>query len=540
MSDHEFEKQVQRKMDELKLRPSGAVWTAVEQNIRQHKRRRFAFWWPLAFVFLAATGYVVYDLQQDDTTQLAKSRSIKVGNNEPVASNEKTIVSDNTSTLSDKNNSVNNGPVTATTDNISNASAQSPAHSQQQHPGKQLVNPVAGAHETFSNDVESRLPDAAIRRNTNATDPITTELNTTEPVATEPITNEPVTTNSFDFNTPTTNKTNFNKDLAYSDPNAELNKFGSINTNAIALAPFPKESAAKPPIEKQHGPKWQFGITGSAGISRLTQSRLFDLSGWLGSGAKSQENAVAEDLSRKSSLMNDPRGASGNSLTTPPPAKKAAPIKQGLSWSAGVFAQRPLSKRLRLTVGLQYTYMSVETTIGKLVNAPVTVNQSGNYTPVVSGYYTSLDALQNGNAFNSNYQQFNPSAIPRDSLKGSDYTYRFHSIEIPVMINWQINKGRQLPPFVLDAGFSVGKLLTTDALHYDGKQDIYYKDNSLFNKTQVNALMALNIGLFQQSKTPIWVGPNLRYSLTGLLKKEVSNGQFLWSSGIQVRMMLRR
>ena len=40
MSDHEFEKQVHQKLQELKLRPSDTVWMEVEKNIRQHKRRR--------------------------------------------------------------------------------------------------------------------------------------------------------------------------------------------------------------------------------------------------------------------------------------------------------------------------------------------------------------------------------------------------------------------------------------------------------------------------------------------------------------------
>ena len=536
MSDHEFEKQVQRKMDELKLSPSNAVWTAVEQNIRQHnKRRRFGFWWPLAFVFLGVSGYVMYAVQQpsEGKLPLAKSKAVKgngVEENNSVKENtaqentgtkniNETVPSDNTSTLQPSVNKPSNQSTVSGSDKNDNTVAQytspakgsgkKPAHAaqtQQQQSGKQLVTPVAGAHETIAfadvDEYETRLPDA--------------------------VSAEMLKRNAAE------------QELAFTDPYNQLNKFGSINTNNVALAPLSKESGQKPPIQKQHGPKWQFGVMGSAGVSRLTQSNLFDFSGWIGTGDKSVENSVAEDLSKRASTMNAPNTQGGNSLTALPPAKKAAPIRQDLAWSAGVFAQRPLGKRVRLTVGLQYTYMSVHTTIGKLVNQSAVVSQANASATVINRYYTSLDALQQGNGFSSNYTQFNPGALPADSLKGSDYTYRFHSIEIPVTVNWQINKGRVLPPFVLDAGISFGKLITTDALHYDGKKDIYYKDNSLFNKTQLNALMGFNVGLFQQSKTPVWVGPNLRYSLTGLLKKEVSSGQFLWSTGIQVKMMLKR
>lgn len=313
----------------------------------------------------------------------------------------------------------------------------------------------------------------------------------------------------------------------------------------LQLFATPEQATAQaPPIQKQPPPKWQFGVMGSAGLSRITQSSLFQFKGWLGSGATAQDKNAAEDLSRFSGTQKDADPNSNANATllngSRPPAKNAAPIQQDLAWSAGIFAQRPLSRRLRLTIGLQYSYLSVHTTIGKLIQEPVAVNQSYASMPVISGgYYSSYNGLQQGNGL-ANNSQLNIASIPRDSLSGSKYTYRFHAIELPVTINWQINKGRQLPPFVLDAGFSIGKLLTTDALHYDGQKDIYYKDKSLFSKTQVNALMGLNVGLFQQSKLPIWIGPSLRYSLTGLLKKDVSNGQYLWSTGIQFKILLNR
>ena len=62
MSDHEFEKQVHQKLEELKLRPSDTVWMEVEKNIRQHKhRRRFLWLWSAALlVALTTSGVVLY------------------------------------------------------------------------------------------------------------------------------------------------------------------------------------------------------------------------------------------------------------------------------------------------------------------------------------------------------------------------------------------------------------------------------------------------------------------------------------------------
>jgi cytoskeletal protein RodZ len=62
MSDHDFEKQVQQKLGELKLRPSDAVWMEVEKNIRDKKRRRRFLWlWSAALlVALTTSGVVLY------------------------------------------------------------------------------------------------------------------------------------------------------------------------------------------------------------------------------------------------------------------------------------------------------------------------------------------------------------------------------------------------------------------------------------------------------------------------------------------------
>jgi len=60
MPGHEFEKNVQQRLDELKLRPSEAVWNNVEYSIRKDKRRRrMILWLPILFLFLGTSGYFI-------------------------------------------------------------------------------------------------------------------------------------------------------------------------------------------------------------------------------------------------------------------------------------------------------------------------------------------------------------------------------------------------------------------------------------------------------------------------------------------------
>lgn len=658
MSDHDFEKQVQRKLDELRLRPSNAVWTAIEEDIRQHKpRRRFTFWWPLAFVCLAVTGYVVYTASQParESQSLAHPNSVAIN-----SSSSKTTDHSTNSTYSKDNSNAdiaikNTQPVTP---------GQEPSHSAQ--PAGTVTAPANNAAGTATAPITgaasapaSAVPNATApaiqpagagiapanqpagnglasghQRAANATAPATqptgtnsapananpslpnrnnrqlsgsatrqhglNELASNDKAAASPrvATGNVNNTNPNDadqqtnVNNPNTipskNATaprhggtipaqkdqqqpgtlastpaagahetsaslqkeprlpdavsNTEKELAFATPKAVL--LTEPITTEKATAVIHNIALAPTPVQRQPSPRWQFGVTGMAGISRLTQSNLFHIKGWLGSGPLSQEKSQAEDLAQRNFdrlPSNNPGTSSNGTLlnTVPPTPRKAAPIRQGFSWSAGAFAQRPLTKRLRLSIGLQYSYMSMHTTVGKLVERTVTVNQAVSSAPLVNSYYTSFDALQLGNGLAPS-TQFNLATVPRDSLAGQNYTYQFHTIELPVTINWQINKGRHLPPFVLDAGFSIAHLLSGDALHYDGTQDIYYKDNSIFTKTQINALMGLNTGLFQRSKLPIWIGPHLRYALTGLVKKELSKGQYPWSAGIQVKMLLNR
>jgi hypothetical protein len=201
--------------------------------------------------------------------------------------------------------------------------------------------------------------------------------------------------------------------------------------------------------------------------------------------------------------------------------------------------QRALSPRLKVSLGVQYTYMSVNTQVGQKVNAPLIIDTDSSSSKVVQEYYklpgyVSVTADPAINGITAGYQAQGQKYV------SDKHRYRFQYIEIPLMVNWQINKGRRLPPVMLEGGVSISRLLSVDALHFEGIKGVYYEDKSLFNKTQFNFVTGLSVGLLQKSKHPLWIGPNLRYALNGLVKREVSTGQYMWSAGISVKMLLGR
>jgi hypothetical protein len=544
MSDHEFEKQVQRKLGELKLRPSDAVWTEVEKNIRHNKRRRrFIFWLPVFFFFLATSGYVVYRTNQ---TAAPIAQSI------PAAKTNSTASATNKNAYNENKSTPPVASIAPTNDTRSTTVvAKTDAPLEQTAGTGQRQQPVAIPDQknrqvvTFPEPAEqpaviAAWPDAPVKRTAKKT---TSKRNRNKQV---PVTPDNLAGLVEEYNT--VNRNTFAEqphELAVAMPRRVPQEEGAIATGQAVPDPFSGATAALlmpekqnspialpvPAIQKQKGPKWQWGVQINAGYSRISTSSLLDLRGLWGA----QEQNKAENLAF-SGLQNSPSNG-GAQLNTAPPVKEAAPIQPDWAYSAGAYVQKPLSKRLRLTIGLQYTYMSTNTTIGKLVARTTNVNYGSTGSTVVDQYYTSA-GYQRDMTLTAG---FSPNAAISDSIMiFQKFRYRFHAIELPVTINWQINKGRRLPPFVVDAGFSLLHLQSIGALHYDGIKDIYYKDNSLFNKTQLNAIMGLNVGLFQRSKLPVWIGPSLRYSLTGLVKKDVSKGQFLWSAGMNVRVGLNR
>lgn len=579
MSDHEFEKQVHRKMQELKLRPSDSVWMEVEKNIHSGKRRRRFTWLWMAALFVGVTtsGYMLYRYGwQPDTNEVAQAASKSSSTQKSTGSTNSTFNTDNKNITATKPAT---GNVQPTGENTSGpalpktGSAQSAAQT-----------PVAAAETTGQTNTPVTIPPApATMDNSTGKNTVLTKKNRSgqkQPVTTPGRTIAAATINDSHNNNRFNNgKPGFGKKKgtptatvqqrkplqqepvtidALQTPQADAPALSntmpalaneapfSIATHKAVPTPFsglspvllmPDSSsistAKSVAIPRRKASLWHWGISADAGYSRIAESKLFQLRGLLG-----QEKYLAEDLSARSPANAAPN--SGNQLnftSTVVPVRKASAIQPDFSFSAGVFVQRTLSPRLKISLGLEYAYMSVNTQVGKWFDSAIDVNIGSNNLKVVPHFYGTpgyIDTARGG--MYANFQTFDQNKV----YYSQKQRYRFHYIEIPVLLNWQINKGRSLPPIAFEGGVSIGHLISADALHFEGVKGVYYEDNSLLNKTQFNFVTGLNVGLFQRSKHPVWVGPNLRYSLNGLVKKEVSTGQYLWSTGLSVKMMLGR
>ncbi len=81
MEQNKFEKNVQHKLDELKIQPSGSVWLNVEKRIeKKNQRRRTAFILFFLFLILLSGSYWLFNSEKENKVQSQKTENISKKN----------------------------------------------------------------------------------------------------------------------------------------------------------------------------------------------------------------------------------------------------------------------------------------------------------------------------------------------------------------------------------------------------------------------------------------------------------------------------
>jgi hypothetical protein len=263
----------------------------------------------------------------------------------------------------------------------------------------------------------------------------------------------------------------------------------STETAPAAKSPAPassklSDSAAeskKPTAKKEKKSAWSFGLTGNLGASGINQS--FGNQGY---------------------ALNGPYGSAGGGGGTANPVQPPNPTG-GFSFSAGAFVQRALSGRIYISGGLNYHYFSAKSTTGNLVS-----NSGSNY--------------------NTNLTYFSP--VYYTNTGSHSYTNQFHFIELPVLVDFTLNKNKKTP-LIWEAGFSFAYLLSSDYLYFDPYANVYYKNDGVLNKDQWNLSTALMVG-WTLNKSRLMLGPQLQYGFSGLLNASREYSQYLYSFGLKI------
>lgn len=492
MHDPKFEKEVQQKLEELSFSPSEAVWTRVERAVNGEKKRRVPLFWFFLLPALTLTGagaiYFSHTRTAPVATQTATAPARLPAAVTPTAVTPGTVTPATVAPAQ--------SPGTRSALSSRGADRESPAVDQTAGKGTPAVagastaKDVVSAASTGKNNVTgtSRSKNVVTRPSTSKD--VVTGSSTDKDIFSETSTEQQIATGTT------------GKEQAVTAADAERAKLPGLKTldrqfaapSASHLSAQSKAAtSAKTLIQLKPKYSWEAGFAGGIGASSLNKT-LFE-----------QPAAVVSDV-RSNSNTTTINGAVPKSYTSR--------IRPDLSYWAGIVVQRPLNMSLTLSLGLSLHYYSAKIQVGEKVN----------YAP--SNYAQSLFTAQN---------QIQAAAYPYYSVGDKDvFTNRYYFLELPASVLWKVNHSRNLPLF-WESGLSLAYLMSSNALYYNAKSSVFYKDGGVISKTQINLATALLVGIPIKGMR-LQAGPQIQYGLT-TLQNQGSSGQHLFYGGLRVVLL---
>jgi hypothetical protein len=496
---NEFEKQVQQKMEELKLVPSEPVWQKVEMQIRKKKdRRRLIFWIPLTALLLGSGLWLGID-QYSNHTAYNKSNSDKLNHQtqkqNPVVQSEQSIVQSEQSnreeiiSVSPERNLKKRLPVEPAKRRSSiTVIAKEDVRFNAPSSRKKLIgmtkmqeeNAVAEPHKQPSTKNEETI--------FSETQPIVPEKQTIVPEKLiEPV-RENQQTNSKTTDSGITSVYANEK----TDSLIEIEKRAEITVVKIDSLKKDSTFVKKPSIKKYADFKWKFAFAVSGGISGTGRLEVFN-------------GFLSENKSMDYSSVPNPGGAqNGGTLYLP-----ASNIQEGFSFTVRAGVKKQLTGRMAFFSGLQYNYYSNSILVGNPVLASATF---GNY--LVTQYFSN-----NRNVFGS--------------TTWKHYRNDYHFVSVPLVMEWQLLKKR---PLNLSTGLSLQYLIQTNGLIFDYNKQAYFHNENALNRIQLFSDLGLNYS-FSINKSLMAIGPQLQYGISRLEKDNSSNHLYMY--GLKAQLQLK-
>ncbi len=481
MQNSEFEKNVQQKMEELKLAPADAVWQKVEAELPKEKKRRWIVFL-LLFAGLAAGSLIFMNQYKDEdkklvTDNIAAKKNVLQSSVAPNSIDSNKEKSPNETIVLSKNEVMTNIPEDNSKQNFKSAS---------------LKIKIKKGDVLYSNNKSKT--DLATRNNNRLKIKGKTNVSIKNQAPTSDV--EEIIANG---NPESENSTNAKKIIAADTAALLINvlkdviKAPEIKKTEVAAAPLLKEDTALPSStkkteKKKNNLKWQYRINAAAGISTVKNS-LF-------SGAPVFFDAYA------------------NVISAPPinPQVRLMPNNPSKSgaFSFGFYAQKIITDKWKFATGLNYLYQSNIIKIGNRVDSMTNYNYDVNKSIAADYYYKT------GNS--------------------ASYKNKFHLIEIPFLFQCKILKKSSL---YIEAGPSVAFLIHSNALVYNSNSAAYFTDKAIFNKLLFSFNTGAGIDLAQKTKIPFSIGYHFNYGIGSVTKKSFGK-QHLVSSLFYLKIPFKK
>jgi hypothetical protein len=492
MSENKFEKAVQLEMQGFKIKPSEEVWPKIEERIREKKKRRLFF---ILFFFggLALLGYWQRHLLFNEN-KIPESEPGITANDQEIKTNP---VKSHTTDYSNKQSSVkesreDNQPTFSNAEKIT-ASEK-----------KKLITSVSKREKTENRDIFS---------------PVTMQEKNKSPIiqvivkAEEPEKNRIFTDSSLNA-IDAEEKMIVGKNI--SDSSADkiavkvvdpviLSKVESdliqknekaadlIMENKLPRDSFEKNEPATDSLAAPEKPllkseKWRWGMHFTPGISSVN------------------ENPFSFSVAKSAEYLTYPGNATGGGGVILP--ARPSESRSGFSFQSGGFIKRDISARSNFSIGLQYAYYSEHINVGSRRDSIL------RYNPQVPGL---LDA---------NYVYGAATATKK-------FTNRYHFIELPFILQLQLNK-KAFNPFFWNVGIKAGQLVSAKALVYDTAfGGIYYESKKRLNRTQFSLTTGFAWSFFNKGKIKWTIGPGVDIHLSQLVNNPLDRNKYLLFAGVR-------
>jgi len=469
MHDPKFEKAVQQKMHDLEFVPSESVWENIQREVAPRRRRRAlaAFWWWLVPGFvLLGTGVALYRHSGSSVGAVAVSGA------RPAAVPEGGSAGGTGA----------NGSPAAGTGSPATGTGFSRA---------------GGGVDPARSDRSIRAADRLAVGGGRPADRVgTTDRLAGSAAGTER--SAGATAGSDGLEEGAVGKSSGRAAYRGYQPGLISCIVASVGIHAPRLYPKPVNTVVSGlPLPKR---PWMAGFAGGAGVSSIQESS-------------------AGKLVTSASFMSVPGPYTSlypntTNYTIVSSAKRySSTSKPDLSYWAGVFAEKPLSARWSVDLGLNLHYYSTRLYATQVAN---------NYAPTAATLLTASAIT------------YTTSNTAPASGGEQSYTNRYYYLELPVAAQWQVNQSRKVPIF-WRGGVVLSYLMASDALYYDDLSGSYYRDNSVARKVQASVASGLMVGLPIRS-VRIQVGPEVQYGLTSMLSTG-SSSSHLFYGGMRVALL---
>ena len=355
MPENSFEKNVQQRMDQLKLQPAESVWEKVYEKIRKEKkRRRFLVWFFLfALLLLGGGGW-----------WLSRENKNRLRTNQDTVKNDFNIsieAKDHADTTSQNNEIPADAHVLTNTEKSNHETGKNKN-------GSGRVLKIPGKSK---NEINGRFKKPGSRAEIEGnTIPVKDEVLKTI----DPALSENAKQKAFDSASVVIPVNQTNSALPDSQEAARLDVPLQSIDSVQQLSSL--QSKDKENMKKSN---WEWSIAAGIGISNIT-------------------NGIFEFFNDNRSAMADYTSSPGSGPSVPQAPQSPSSPTNGFSWELGVQAKRKLSNKIAFSAGLGFSSYSNLQKTGSFKDTTIIVNNGLNQI-MADGIYRNGEAESFTNHF---------------------------------------------------------------------------------------------------------------------------------------------